>query len=50
MNNTTHLVDEVTDELSVSEVDFDNLYPVLLQTFVVIVLGYVITAAMRQHT
>ena len=34
-------VDEQVDAIDVGVLQFENLYPVLLQTFVVIVLGYV---------
>jgi hypothetical protein len=34
-------VDQQVDVIDVDVLQFENLYPVLLQTFVVIVLGYV---------
>lgn len=39
MANVSEEVIDVIDLNSKDELNFDNLYPVLLQTFVVIVLG-----------
>jgi hypothetical protein len=43
INTTGALFTDVTSATELgTELNFDNLYPVLLQTFVVIVLGYYI--------
>ena len=42
MNNLTELVNSTLADVDMDadrELNFDNLYPVLLQTFVVIVMG-----------
>lgn len=47
-SNGTNYTFNVTLDGGGGELSFENLYPVLLQTFVVIVLGYVLFTIMHR--